>query len=62
MSKNIFTHMIADILDVTDAVALRVQKQIDENYNLDWSEADEQEIKFYAHMAFEDLNEEVPIF
>jgi hypothetical protein len=57
---NIFTAMIADMLDVSDSVALRVHNYIDENYNLDWSEADEDEIKFYAFMAFEDLNEEVP--
>lgn len=59
---NIFTSMIADMLDVTDQVALRVHNQIDNVYNLDWSEADEAEIKFYATMAFEDLNEEVPVF
>jgi hypothetical protein len=57
---NIFTVMIADMLDVTDSVALRVHNYIDENYNCDWSEADEDEIKFYAFMAFENLNEEVP--
>jgi hypothetical protein len=56
---NIFTVMIADLLDVTDDVALRVHNYIDENYNCDWSEADEEEIKFYAFMAYEDLNEEV---
>mgnify|MGYP003333273512 FL=1 len=59
MSTNIFTVMIADMLDVSTAVATRVQNQIDNFYNLDWSEADEEEIRFYAHMAFEDLNEEV---
>ena len=57
---NIFTVDIADILGVTDSVALRVHNYIDNNYNLDWSEADADEIKFYAFLAFEDLNEEVP--
>ena len=57
---NIFTEDIADMLDVTDSVALRVHNYIDKNYNLDWSEADEEEIRFYAFMAFENLNEEVP--
>ena len=57
---NIFTAMIADLLDVEDSVALRVHNHIDTNYNLDWSEADEGEIRFYSIMAFEDLNETVP--
>lgn len=57
---NIFTEMIADMLDVTDAVALRVHNYIDETYELDWSEADVEEIRFYACMAFEDLTEEIP--
>jgi len=57
---NIFTVDIADMLGVTDSVALRVHNYIDNNYNLDWSEADAKEIKFYAHLAFENLNEEVP--
>jgi hypothetical protein len=57
---NIFTVDIADMLGVTDSVALRVHNYIDNNYNLDWSEADADEIKFYAFLAFEDLNEEVP--
>lgn len=54
---NIFTEDIAEILGVTNAVALRVHNYIDENYNLDWSEADASEIKFYSHLAFENLNE-----
>lgn len=58
---NIFTVDIADMLDVTDDVALRVHNYIDEHYNLDWSEADAAEIKFYAFLAFENLNEEVPV-
>lgn len=58
---NIFTEDIADMLGVTDSVALRVHNYIDKNYNLDWSEADVEEIKFYAHLAFENLNEEVPV-
>mgnify|MGYP006271164305 CR=1 FL=1 len=57
---NIFTEDIADMLDVEDDVALRVHNYIDKNYNLDWSEADEDEIRFYAFLAFENLNEEVP--
>ena len=57
---NIFTVDIADILGVTNDVALRVHNYIDENYNLDWSEADEDEIKFYAFLAYEDMTEEVP--
>ena len=57
---NIFTVDIADMLGVTDSVALRVHNHIDKNYNVDWSEADSDEIKFYAFMAYEDLNEEVP--
>ena len=57
---NIFTVDIANILGVTDEVALRVHNHIDKTYNLDWSEADHDEIKFYAIMAFEDLNIDVP--
>ena len=57
---NIFTHMIADVLDVTMDVALRVHNHIDNWFNLDWSEASEEEIAFTAHAAFEDLNEMVP--
>lgn len=58
---NIFTVDIADMLGVTDSVALRVHNHIDKNYNVDWSEADADEIKFYAFLAYEDLNEEVPV-
>jgi hypothetical protein len=57
---NIFTVQIADLLGVEDSVALRVHNHIDETYNLDWSEADNEEIRFYAIMAFEDLNETIP--
>lgn len=57
---NIFTHMIADMLDVTLDVALRVHNHIDNYFYLDWSEASEEEIKFTAMLAFEDLNEVVP--
>ena len=57
---NIFTVQIADLLGVEDSVALRVHNHIDQTYNLDWSEADNEEIRFYSIMAFEDLNEEVP--
>jgi hypothetical protein len=59
---NIFTEMIADILDVTMDVALRVHNHIDNWFDLDWSEASEDEIRFTAIAAFEDLNEEVPAF
>ena len=41
---NIFTEDIADMLDVTDEVALRVHNYIDENYNLDCF--------FYKNMRF----------
>lgn len=54
---NIFTHLIADGLDVTIDVALRVQNHIDNWYELDWSEATKEEILFTAQLAFEDLNE-----
>ena len=54
--ENIHTQWISDSLGVTKAVALRVQKIINENYDLDWSEADLEEIKFTAMLAFEDLN------
>ena len=57
---NIFTVDIADMLDVTDDVALRVHNHIDKYYQVDWSEATDQEIRLAAWMAFEDLNEEVP--
>ena len=58
---NIFTVDIADMLGVTEEVALRVHNHIDQTYNLDWSEADHEEIKFYAIMAFEDLNIDIPV-
>jgi hypothetical protein len=54
--SNIFTEMISDHLGVTIDVALRVHNYISENYNLDWSEAEEDEINFYADLAFNDLN------
>jgi hypothetical protein len=56
MSINIHTQWISDSLGVTMDVALRVQDIINENYNLDWSEADWEEIKFTSMLAFEDLN------
>ena len=58
---NIFTHMVADALDVNMSVALRVQDHIDKYYYLDWSEADEKLINKVALMAFEDLNETIKI-
>jgi len=57
---NIFTNIIADELDVSTALALRVQNQIDKFYQLDWSEATEKQIRRTAQLAFEDLNEIVP--
>lgn len=59
-TSNIFTHIIADELDVSTTLALRVQNQIDNFYNLDWSEATEKTIRRTAQLAFEDLNEIVP--
>jgi hypothetical protein len=53
---NIHTQWIQEALDVNQSVALRVQNQINDNYDLDWSEADFDEIEFYAELAFEDLN------
>jgi hypothetical protein len=57
---NIFTNIIADELDVSTTLALRVQNQIDKFYQLDWSEATEKQIRRTAQLAFEDLNEVVP--
>jgi len=57
---NIFTNIIADELDVSTTLALRVQNQIDKFYQLDWSEATEKQIRRTAQLAFEDLNEIVP--
>jgi hypothetical protein len=54
--QNIHTEWISDALGVTMDVALRVQKIINEKYDLDWSEAEFEEIKFVSMMAFEDLN------
>jgi hypothetical protein len=54
--QNIFTDLISDYLGVTTDVALRVQNEIDNWYNLDWSEATVEEIKFTAMLAFENLN------
>jgi len=56
MSTNIHTEWISDALGVTKNIALKVQKVINENYDLDWSEASMEEIKFTAMLAFEDLN------
>lgn len=58
---NIFTHMIAEALDVTLDVALRVHEHIDNWFDLDWSEASEEEINVTAHAAFEDLNETISV-
>jgi len=56
MSTNIFTQIISDELGVTMDVALRVQNEIDNWYDLDWSEATVEEIAFTAMLAFENLN------
>jgi hypothetical protein len=56
MTVNIHTKWIQDALGVSTAVALRVQKEINENYDLDWSEANEDEIEFTAMLAFENMN------
>jgi hypothetical protein len=56
---NIFTTMIAEILDVTTDVAIRVHNHIDNYFELDWSECTEDELEFTAWAAFEDLNETV---
>jgi hypothetical protein len=53
---NIHTKWIQDALGVSTAVALRVQKEINENHDLDWSEADLDEIEFYALLVFENMN------
>jgi len=54
--QNIHTKWIQDALGVSTAVALRVQKEINQNYDLDWSEADMDEIEFTAMLAFENMN------
>ena len=54
--QNIFTEIISDELGVTMEVALRVQNEIDNWYDLDWSEATPEEIAFTAMLAFENLN------
>ena len=59
--QNIYTDLISEYLGVTIPVALRVQKFIDENYNLDWSEADEDEMEFYFELAFENLTETIQL-
>ena len=58
---NMFTAMIADMLDIEDDVALRVHNQMDHMNYVDWSEASKDEIEVYAMLAFQDLNEEVPV-
>ena len=55
-TQNIHTELISEILGVNMSIALRVQDVINNDYNLDWSEADEDEIEFYAMLAFQDLN------
>lgn len=57
---NIFTEDIADMLGITQTVALRVQNKMDE-MNFDWSEATDEEIRSCAIFAYEDLNEEIPV-
>ena len=57
---NIFTEDIADMLGVTETVALRVHNHIDKFYPVDWSEATDEEIRLATMLAFEDLNQEVP--
>ena len=57
---NIFTEDIADMLGVSESIALRVQNQMDRMNYVDWSEATDAEIKAYAMLAFQDLNEEYP--
>ena len=53
---NIHTQLIQDALGITKDVALRVQDEINEGYNFDWSEATLAEINFISHAAFESLN------
>lgn len=59
--QNIFTELIADELDITMDVALRVHEEIDNWYDLDWSEASHDEIVFTAWLAFENLNEVISV-
>jgi hypothetical protein len=54
--QNLHTEWISDALGINMDVALRVQKIINDNYDLDWSEAEFEEVKFVSMMAFEDLN------
>jgi hypothetical protein len=60
-AENIHTHLISDSLGVSTSIALKVQKIINENYDLDWSEADIQEIKLAALWALEELNVEIDL-
>jgi t-SNARE complex subunit (syntaxin) len=59
---NIFTEMISDYLGINMQLAEQVQNQMEDVYNIDWSEATEDEIEFYADLAFQDLNETVNVF
>ena len=58
---NIFTQDIADMLGISETLALRVHNHMDKFYPVDWSEATNKEIRECALLAFQDLNEEVPI-
>ena len=56
LGENIHTQLISDALGVTADVALRVQDEINNTYQFDWSEASQEEIYFISHVAFETLN------
>jgi len=59
--KNLHTQWIQNILGVTDHVALRVQDEINNYYNLDWSDATHEEIKAVTMHAFSSLNKTIII-
>jgi hypothetical protein len=55
---NIFTHQIAEFLEVSLEEAIKIQNYIDEWIELDWSEASNAEIEVMAQVAQAELKEE----
>jgi hypothetical protein len=56
--SNLFTHQIAQFLEVPLAEALEIQNYIDEWLEVDWSEASNTEIEVMTQVALQLMKEE----
>jgi hypothetical protein len=56
--SNLFTHQIAQFLEVSLVEALEIQNYIDEWLEVDWSEASNTEIEVMAQVALQLMKED----